>query len=313
MPPTRALVPLALAVTVLLWGSAFAGIRFALPAFGFGALAGGRLLIAAGAFALIGRLTGKVARAERGDLPLLAALGATGYAGYQLLLCAGEERVPGGAAALLFAAAPVFAAVLARPVLGERLSGRRAGGLGVALAGAALLGLGEGASGGDPAGVALVLAATAVYALWIVLQKRALRRMTPLQVTAYGAGFGALFALPFTASLPHALISAPPSALLALLLLGAVITTVPFLLWAWVLERLPANVASVSLLLISPAGALIGWAWLGEAPAAVTLLGGAVTLAGVGIVNLAPATRSKPRRALLGRRAIAVRPAWADT
>ena len=181
-----------------------------------------------------------VRRPARSELPVLAALGATGYAGYQLLLSAGERTVPAGTAALLLAIAPVLSAVLAGPVLGERLSARGWAGLTVALAGAALVALSrQGAQGGGVGGALLVAAAASVYALWIVLQKRALRTMGPLHLTAWGTWFGALLALPFGGGLPAALPDAHGSALVALLVLGLVLSTVPFLLWAWVCKHIP--------------------------------------------------------------------------
>ncbi len=48
--------------------------------------------------------------------------------------------------------------------------------------------------------------------------------------------------------------------------------------------RLPAGVASSSLLMIGPSGVLMGWVWLGEQPAPLALAGGAIALAGVAIV-----------------------------
>jgi len=42
----------------------------------------------------------RVPRPTRAQLPLLAALGATGYAGYQLLLSAGEQTVSAGTSEL---------------------------------------------------------------------------------------------------------------------------------------------------------------------------------------------------------------------
>src|SRR5205085_1262004 len=79
---------------------------------------------------------------------------------------------------------------------GGRLGRRAWAGLALALAGAAVVALSR-RQGGGVEGALLVAAAAAVYALWIVLQKRALRTMSPIQVTAWGTWFGALIALPF--------------------------------------------------------------------------------------------------------------------
>ena len=282
---SRLPVAAALAATIVLWASAFVAIREALPSLGAGGLASGRLALAAVAFGLVAPVAG-VRRPQRSELPVLAGLGATGYAGYQLLLSAGERTVPAGTAALLLAIAPVLAAILAGPVLGERLGARRWLGLAIALGGAALVAVSRGGGdGGSLGGAGLVVAAASVYALWIVLQKRALRTMRPLHATAWGTWCGALIALPFGHSLPGSLAGATGGAVAALLVLGLVLSTVPFLLWAWVLQRMPANLAAPALLMIGPVGVLLGWALLGEQPAPLALLGGAITLAGVAAVQ----------------------------
>jgi drug/metabolite transporter (DMT)-like permease len=280
----RLLVGAALTATILLWGAAFAAIREALPSLGYGGLASGRLALAAVAFGLLSLFTG-VRRPRRAELPVLAAMGATGYAGYQLLLSAGEQTVPAGTAALLLTIAPVIAAVLAGPVLGERLGARGWAGLVVALGGAVLVALSHrGVHGGGLAGAGLVAAAATVYALWVVLQKLALRSMSPLHATTWATWFGALIALPFGHGLPSSLGHASSSGIVALLVLGIVLSTVPFLLWAWVLARLPASVAASALLMIGPAGVLMGWLLLGEQPALLALVGGAIGLLGVAAV-----------------------------
>lgn len=269
----------AISTTILLWGGAFVAIRATLPAIGFAGLASGRLLLAALTFGALARPLG-VRRPSGGELPALAVLGLTGYTGYQVLLSAGERTVPAGTSALIFAAAPVLATALAWPVLGERLGRRGWIGLAVALAGAALTAGTQGASGGA-GGIALVAAAVTLYAVWVVLQKRALRRLRAVDVTVWATWFGAAFSLPFATGLPHTVATAPAGALLGLLALGVVVTTVPFLLWSWTLSRLGASAAAPLLLLIGPAALVLGWAFLGEVPAAAAVIGGAVTLAGV--------------------------------
>jgi drug/metabolite transporter (DMT)-like permease len=276
----RPLLVAAMAATVLLWGSAFVGIRATLPALGYANLASGRLLLGALTLVVLARRMG-VRRPTRSQLPLLVALGATGYAGYQLLLGAGEQTVPAGTSALLFAGAPVLAAVLARPILRERLSARKWSGLAVAVTGVAVVAATNGVSGEGLGGAPLVLAAVVLYAIWVVLQKRALATMSAVDVTAWATWLGAGLCLPFASGLPHAAATAPASALASLLLLGSIVTTVPFLLWTWTLARVNATTAAPCLLLVSPAALLVAWLWLGETPALTALAGGALTLTGV--------------------------------
>jgi drug/metabolite transporter (DMT)-like permease len=284
-PARRARLLGAVGVTVVLWGSAFVAIRATLPAFGYGSLASLRLLLGALAFAALARPLG-IRRPTRAQLPWLMALGATGYTGYQVLLSAGEETVPAGTAALLFGGTPVLVALLARPALGERLGRRGWAGVALGVAGVAVVATGQGGAFDSGAGALAVLAAVVCYAVWVVLSRHVLGTMGGVQVTAWSTWFGALFALPFAGDAPTALAHASSHELLGLLFLGLIITTVPFALWAWVLARVPASSAAVSLLLISPAAVVIAWAALGEQPALSALLGGLLTLAGVATVQL---------------------------
>src|SRR4051794_39372666 len=110
-----------------------------------------------------------------------------------------------------------------------------------------------------------------------------------------------LIALPSGHALPASLGDASSGGIAALLVLGLVLSTVPFLLWAWVLARLPASVAAPALLMIGPAGVLMGWVLLGEQPAVLALVGGAVALAGVAAVVVRGPLRLRPRLAAVVR------------
>ena len=215
---------------------------------------------------------------------MLAALGATGYAGYQLLLSAGERTVPAGTAALLLAIAPVVAAVLAGPVLGERLGRRGWVGLAVALAGARCRPVAPRRAGrGDRRGAAGGRRGHRLRAVDRAPEARAAHA-----VTALPHGVGDVVRRALRAAVRR---RAPTSlgdtggAVAALLALGLVLSTVPFLLWAWALQRMPANLAAPALLTIGPVGVLLAWALLGEQPAPLALLGGAITVAGVATVQ----------------------------
>ena len=117
----RMAAPVALATTVVLWASAFAAIREAVRALGWAHLSVLRLAVAAlalGALAAVRR----VGWPARCDLPLLALCALSGMTAYQVLLNAGEVSVPAATASLLVNVAPIFTALLAASLLGERLT-----------------------------------------------------------------------------------------------------------------------------------------------------------------------------------------------
>jgi drug/metabolite transporter (DMT)-like permease len=120
VPAPRTHVPAigAAGVTLVLWASAFVGIRAAGDDFSPGALALGRLMVAALVLGVI-----VVARREPlpnvRDLPLIALCGLLWLGAYSVLLNAAERRVDAGTAAMLVNVGPVLIALLAGWLLAE--------------------------------------------------------------------------------------------------------------------------------------------------------------------------------------------------
>ena len=71
--------------------------------------------------------------------------------------------------------------------------------------------------------------------------------------------------------------------LMAAIYLGIVPGLVAYASWAVALSRLPASRASNFLYCVPPVATLIGFLWLGEV---LGILGGALALGGVAVVNL---------------------------
>ncbi|KAB2887698.1 MAG: EamA family transporter, partial [Burkholderiaceae bacterium] len=160
----------AIALTVILWSSAFPAIRAALDGFGPAELAAGRYLVASAAFAAYALAT-RMPLPARSDWPRIALVGALGIAAYNLLLNAGEVTVAAGTAALIINTVPVFAALLSTLLLGERLRGWGWAGIALSFAGVAVIALGRGDGPQIDRGALLLLAAALAQAAQFVLQK----------------------------------------------------------------------------------------------------------------------------------------------
>jgi drug/metabolite transporter (DMT)-like permease len=278
----RLAAPAALATTVVLWASAFAAIREAVRALGWAHLSVLRLAIAALALGAIaaGRRVGWPARR---DLPLLGLCALSGMTAYQVLLNAGEVTVPAATASLLVNVSPIFTALMAVALLGERLSAR--GWLGVALgfAGAGLIALAAGGGVRLSGGALLVLGAALAQATFFVSQKALLRRYGSLALTAWAMGLGAAMALPLAPGLAGDVGAAPPTALLAVGFLALGASALGFVTWAYAAARIDVTRAASALYAVPPVAAIVGWVVLGEVPSALTAVGGAIALAGVAI------------------------------
>ncbi|KPC59716.1 DMT family transporter [Streptomyces chattanoogensis] len=299
---------LALAGTVVLWASAFPAIRVGVAGLGIAALSLLRLAIASAALAAVAPFAG-VRRPRARDLPLIAVCGATGMTAYQVLLNWGEVHVPAGTASLLIAAAPVFSVLLAGAFLAEPITRQVVAGSLTALAGAAVVACGGGATGFS-AGALVVLAAAVVQGVYHVATKPLLRRYTGLEVASYAMWAGTVFAAPLIPDTVRAVAGAPVDALGAVLYLGLLPSALGFVIWGHAVARLPLATSTGALYLVAPVALLVAFGWLNEVPNPVELAGGAVTVLGVVLLNrrpdreprvvarhpAAPATRLAPRK-----------------
>lgn len=278
----------ALTVTVVLWGSAFVAIRAVVSADAYspGQLSAARLLVAAVLLAGLVGARGGIRIPEKRDAMTFFALGATGQMLYQLLLNAGEQTVDGGTAALLIAIAPMLAALTAVITLGERLTAAGWIGTVVAFAGAATIAIAAGASMSGGVGILLVLAATCLWAIYLVIQKTLAGRYDSLELTAWPMWIGAALLLPFAAGLPHVVATAPLAATAAVVFLGAFCSVAAFMTWAYAIRRLPVTVATSALYAVPVAAFVVGIVFLGEVPPPPALLGGVLAILGVALVQL---------------------------
>jgi drug/metabolite transporter (DMT)-like permease len=274
-------------VTVVLWASAFVGIRSAGREFSAEALALGRLLVASVALGLV-MLIRREALPSRGALPGIAICGVFWFGLYNIVLNEAERRVDAGTAAMLVNVGPILIAVLAGVVLHEGFPRGLLVGCAIALAGAVVIGAATSKDGIVPSwGAVLCLVAALFYAVGVVAQKPLLGRATALQVTWGACVVGALTCLPFAPKLVDELPHAPASAIGWMVYLGIVPMALGFLTWAYALSRTTAGRMGSTTYLVTPVAVLLGWLLLGETPPALAFAGGALCLVGVAVARRA--------------------------
>lgn len=282
---------LALGVTVVLWASAFAGIRAVLGQYSPGELALLRFLVASAALGVYAAAS-RMPLPRRHDLPKILLLGLLGVTIYHLGLNYGEVTVTAGAASLMIAAVPIFTALLAVAFLKERLRPVGWAGILVSFAGVALVSLGEGEGVGfDPRAVLVLLAAVS-GAHYFVLQKPLLRVYGSLRLTTYAIWAGTVPLLVFLPGTLRSVGTASFAATISVVYLGVFPAAIAYLTWNYALARSPASLVASFLYLPPVLTILIAWVWIGELPTALTVVGGAVAVLGVFVVN----TRGRPAR-----------------
>lgn len=270
-------------MTVLAWASAFVVIRGAAAFFTGGALALGRLLVGSVLLSLtmLGR---RWVRPTGREWFQVVAFGLAWFGAYNVVLNIAERTLDAGTTAMVVNTGPILIALGAGWILREGIPKWLAIGGGVAFVGVVCIGIGTGGAGlGSGIGVVWALVAAITYAVGVLFQKPALRRLPAAQVTWLGCLVGTVACLPFSGELVSGLAVAPVSAILGVVYLGAVPTALAFSTWAYALARMPAGQLGISTYVVPPLAIVLGFIVFAEVPAPLAIAGGAICLVGVGL------------------------------
>ncbi|WP_236541032.1 DMT family transporter [Spiractinospora alimapuensis] len=289
--PRHALPVLAASVTIVLWASAFVGVRAAGHDYSPGALTVGRQI--AGSIVLTGIVlaravfTGRAPRLPKGRRLLgVIVWGMAWFGLYNIALNSAAQYLDAGTTALIVNIAPVLIAVLAGLMLGEGFPLRLGAGMAVAFAGVAVIAIATSTGRHDLLGVGLGVVAAVTYACSATAQKRLLEGVDALTMTWIGCVAGTVATLPFTPTLVRETATASSTSTLVVVLLGVFPTAIAFLTWGYALTQMKAGQLAASTYVIPALVVLFSWLILSETPAALSFAGGALCLVGVAIATL---------------------------
>jgi DME family drug/metabolite transporter len=296
---------LLVASAALLWGTIGVAVGIIYRVTETNALSIGliRLLIAAPAMFLLARvLNGAAAlRLRRPHLGWVLTMGAANAA-YQIAYFSAIPRLGVATAVLLnICSAPLFASLLARILLHEKLHRSSLPALALAIGGTWLLvgdplaqlqnllnGSGNIGTPPDLFGVLLALSAGFCYSVVIVGSRRLANDYVALIPSAYSSLIGGLLLVPFAATV-GLVVAYPPIGWAALVFLALVPTALSYWLYVRGMRSVRAGTAATISLLEPLGSATLAVLLLGETLAPPALLGAVLLIAGIVLISRDPA------------------------
>lgn len=286
-----------LAVTVaILWGLNFIAIDFSLEHFPPFFLAGLRFLVLAIPTILF---------VPQPKVPWKWLIGyglGFGTLQFAFLFLALKIGMPAGLASLVLQASAPFTVILGAALLRERISPLQICGVGIAVLGMAVIGWHR-AQTAAILPVILTLCGALGWALGNLCSRKA-NPPNPLHMTMWMSVFPPLpmFVLSAIAEGPATgwkTVGTAFSSHEGLVAVGGLLYTMLLAtilgsgIWTTLMRRYPASVVSPFSLLVPVVGFTAAWAALGERPAAIELIAGAVVVGGVLLASLKPHRRAK--------------------
>ncbi len=288
---------LLLASITILWGLNWPVLKIAvgeIPVFTFRSIC-----LAIGVIGMFGvcRLEGKPWRLPRRDLMPCFYVAMVNITGWNLASTFGLQHMAPGRASILAFTMPLWAALLAVPILKERLTLTRIVGLILGLAGMAALILPDLAHlAVDPLGPICMLGAAVLWALGTVGFKLHRWSAPITTITAWQFVFGIMPVILGALVVDHGFSLASVTWHgWAATLYSSVVCTV-FCYWAWfrIVEIYPATVAAIGTLGIPVVGVWSSAAVLGESIGLTEIVALALVLAALVTVLILPGLQHKP-------------------
>ena len=249
-----------------------------------------RILLASSLYLTVFVVTRRPLLPPRSERKRLLTLGFLGMPINQGVFMLGLSLSTPAHAAIAYAMTPATVMVGAHFLLGERLTRRRALGVGVAFSGVAVVLLERGLSFAlhGLAGDLLLLLAMVAWAGYTVMTRPLARKYGALTTTGWVWFAGALWTLPFG---PWVLRPVEQLDLittrgwLGLTYIVLVTSVLAYLLWGYALERLEAARVAIFTNLQPVVTALLAWVVLGDPVSLPTAVGGLLVIGGVSLIQ----------------------------
>ena len=278
-------------ITIVFWAFAFPFIKLGLEELSPINLTIMRLFIACILFFLFLLIKPKkFSKLQKKDIVPIFLLGFFGVIVYHLGLNYGEQYVSASVASLIIAIIPVFVVFLALTFLKEKITFKIIIGVVLSLIGVLIISI-----FGKPensieisyiSGAITVLISSLVGAGYTVAGKKMLSRYSPFSLTIYAFLFGSLGLIPFVnLTLFEQVATLSIRGWIILLFLGICPTVIAYILWYVALEIKSASKLGTYLFFIPVLSTIISVILLNEKITWLFIIGGALVIFGLYIVN----------------------------
>lgn len=280
----------------LFWGLNWPGMKIALeelPVWWFRSLSVG---VGAAGLLLIALISGQRIRPSKAELGPLALCTVFNILGWHILTAYGVSLMAAGRASIIAFTMPVWAALMAAALLGEKITVWKIIGLMLGVAGlAALIGPDLAALGAAPLGAAFMLGASISWATGTVLFKKFDWRLPVVSAIGWQLALGAVVITGFAAALEPA----PDLTQLSWRAIGALayLFALPMVYCQWayfsVVRIFPAGIAAIGTLSVPIVGVFSSALILGEPVGANDLTALALIFSALFAVLVAPGLASR--------------------
>lgn len=275
---------IALLITVILWASAFVGIRYVMEVFTAGGLALSRYFVASVAVIVPFVLVKNKKMPQLKDLILFALLGFFGFFSYNVLLNEGEKTVSAGLANFIVAQLPIIVAILAMIFFKERINRYGVLGFIISLSGILVILLSS-EHDAQHTGILLVYGATLAGAIYSCMQKKLLSRYHPIEVVSYCMWLGTLALMLYLPEALSKITIVDWSHLLVIIYMGVFPGAIAYLLWGYAFKYIKATAASSALYMVPIFTLILAAVFLAEAPNLWAVIGGIIAVAGSLVIS----------------------------
>jgi len=288
-----------LVATLMLWSGNWIVARAVREDIAPGIATVGRLVIVLAILApfALGGLRRKLRGLERRDWQVLAALGFTGGGLHLALQWLGLHYTTATSGILYLSMSPIFILVMAAP-LGERIGPRQWAGVAVSFCGVYVI-----ATQGRPAvpsfnvGDMMALASMMMWAGYTVLLRVRRDPLSTIELLVMVCAFGVVFMAPWLAFeiLIEAKVELTPAGALGVLYSAIGSLLLAYAGWSYVVRRLGAARAGVTMHLMPAMGVALAALFLGEYPSWFHFAGIALILAGVALSSFRASSAANTR------------------